>query len=604
MQSVKFMPAILLGLLCFSPALRVFGVWPLGSAVTDGAVYLLTALIFLCTMILSAKKRIVVNSGVLFIIAFIVALGASVFTNEYVIEASWRWYLINLVFCVLALTAGSELKHLDKERFNFNLAGSLWFGSIVYGVLSLLKYYGILSLVLPWVAPSSGRLEGLWYQPNLTTTICWLGIVAASQHFSVSPYRRGFYLTIVILAWVAACAASRMSWLMLLGLCTLVAVSSLPSCRSLHARSVRVNLLRALLVTGAMLFVVPQINPMIRGELAGWGLLESSSAISLLERSVDQDSARMTELGKLISALPEFSAKEWFLGVGPGNYPYFSYRAEEGVPIDNLSPAIWLHSHNIFTMIFVEFGLSGLLILLAFFTIITIQVIKRGFDKGAFFSIGGLGVLLIHSNLEYPLWYPWFLVISCFLLANLLDLKIFSVDFRFFRPMLGFGVLFMVLALVINVGSLYARIASVAIKSSPGFSDYQSLSLLANDSLMGPYAILRRYRDYPPDKAHLEWQFREVQRMKRWRPLDLVLLREYSLLVMLNRSEAACEAAESTAYRYPYSAPIMLEHAISAKVLEPGVILKIAGCIEKGLAPRGETIPSVEAKNLRSLTKK
>tara|TARA_R100000501_G_scaffold12015_1_gene22597 strand:- start:421 stop:582 length:162 start_codon:yes stop_codon:yes gene_type:complete len=43
----------------------------------------------------------------------------------------------------------------------------------------------------------------------------------------------------------------------------------------------------------------------------------------------------------------------------------------------------------------------------------------------------------------------------------------------------------------------------------------------------------------------------------------------------------------------------MLEHAVLAKTLAPTEVIELAECIEKGLEPRSETIPSIEKKNKR-----
>ena len=85
--------------------------------------------------------------------------------------------------------------------------------------------------------------------------------------------------------------------------------------------------------------------------------------------------------------------------------------------------------------------------------------------------------------------------------------------------------------------------------------------------------------------------------MKNWQPKDLVVLREFSLLVLKQDVSEACEVAEHVAYRYPRSAPIMLDHSLLAETLSPVQIAEMANCIERGLAPRGETIESMQKKN-------
>jgi len=120
--------------------------------------------------------------------------------------------------------------------------------------------------------------------------------------------------------------------------------------------------------------------------------------------------------------------------------------------------------------------------------------------------------------------------------------------------------------------------------------------------LMGPYAVLRKYRDFAPESTNIDWQLLEVRKMKAWQPRDLVVLREFSLLILKQDMLEACKVAEQSAYRYPHSGPIMLDHSLLADTLSPAQIAEIANCIEKGLAPRGETIQSMQKKNQTNIS--
>lgn len=517
--------------------------------------------------------------------------------NSYAYESTWRWYLITFIACIMTLVAASELKASDPHLFHERISHSLWIGCLVYSVVSLLKYYGLLTLVFPWAEPPGGRLVGVWGQPNLTTTTAWLGLLAGAVALSAKPQKGWWYASILVFGWTLACAASRMSWLMVVGLLALILVSQLSRYRTEETRNASRSLGQGIALVVILLILVPLLNQPLREALTSFGLLDQSSVVSLVDRNLFQDSARLTEFSKVFSAAGTFSWTQWLFGVGPGNYPTFSYQADMALPPEGLVQGTWTHSHNLFSMVFVEFGLVGLAVILAFVVSIARAALKQPMNLPRFFSIGAIGLLFIHSNLEFPLWYLWFLVLLCLLLTNLFPVKEVRGDSIWLKPVVGVTGFMMLLALLLNVGYQYVRIAEVAVNTERDRQDLQALSFLANDSLMGPYAVLRKYRDFAPESGNIDWQLREVRKMKAWQPKDLVVLREFSLLILKQDVSGACEVAKESAYRYPHSAPIMLDHSLLAGTLSPLQITEIMNCIEAGLAPRGETIQSVQASN-------
>lgn len=589
--------AAVLLLFMLTPVLGLFKVWPLPYAVTVSLSLLCVGLIFGITLLAGRDSGFRFNNAVFLFLGLMAALAVSVALNNYTYETTWRWYLIAFIVSIMALVAASELKAHDPQRFHNSLSYYLWLGCFVYGTASLLKYYGLLTLALPWVEFPEGRLAGVWGQPNLTTTTCWLGLLAGAVVFSRKEQKGWWYASILIFGWVLACSASRMSWLMVVGLLALAFVSHLSRYRVEETLGASRLLVRGVALVVILLLVVPLLNQPIREALVTFGLLDQSSVVSLAGRDVFNDGARLTELSKVFSVADVFSWPQWILGVGPGHYPAFSYHADMSLPQQGLASGTWLHSHNLFSMIFVELGVAGLAVVLAFVVSVALAALKAPMNLPRFFSIGGVGLLFIHSNLEFPLWNLWFLILLCLLLTNLFDVREIKGDSRWLKPLVGFSGLAMVVMLLINVGYQYARIVDVAGKSQRDSQDLQALSFLANDSLMGPYAVLRKYRDFAPESANIDWQLREVRRMKAWQPRDLVVLREFSLLVLKRDVREACKVAEHSAYRYPRSGPIMLDHSRLAGVLAPAQIAEIANCIEKGLAPRGETILSMQKKN-------
>lgn len=594
----RFPKPIVVALLFFVliPCVALFEVWPVSTGLTSGLTLLFIGAFLGGTLGRQRGRTLNYNAAIFFFFALTASLVLSVINGSYSLDASWRWYLIALIVCLFTLLAASELKAIDPRRFHNVLSRCLWLGCFVYAALSVLKYYGLFFFFFSVGEPSKTQLAGLWGQPNLTTTACWLGLLSGAVSLP-DRYRGLWWLSIIVFGWTLACAASRMSWLMTAGLLLLAVVSGLPRFRTSETRSSRQALMKGVTIVLFLLFLVPPVNQAIREVMVELNLLERDRSVSLIDRETFKDSARKTELTKIVSEVENFSLQEWVTGIGPGNYPKFSYQADLSIPPEGIVAGTWSHSHNLFTMLLVEFGLVGVSVAVVFVFFIAYLGLRSSIDLPRFFSIGALGLLFIHSNLEFPLWYLWFLILFCLLLTNLFDVREYRGESSWLKPALGLTGMAMIVALVINTGSQYSRVVQVAMDSDRDRSDFQALSILANDSLMGPFAILRKYRDFAPESSNIEWQLREVRRIKAWNPKDLVVLREFSLLVLGGDITSACKVAKEVAYRYPNSAPIMLDHILLVEGLPAADIAGLLNCIEAGLAGRGETILSMQKKN-------
>jgi hypothetical protein len=521
--------------------------------------------------------------------------------NDYEVQTGWRWYFIALCFSVfMVLGAADYLKDQGREAYTRVLIHALWWGALVYSVASLLRYYGFLQLVAPWMEASTGRMGGMWAQPNLTTTTAWLGLLCSITRFS---WRFNPYLlvgSVTLFGWVIACAASRMSWLFAIGLLILIGLSCLPSLRNHGITRERIVLAISVIAVAFLVLVVPIINEPLRQWLVELGLLDQSFTYALVDRNLAEDSARLSELTKFLTAIPDFSPLTLLLGVGPGGYANFSATAELGMPTESLIQGTWLHSHNVFTMVFIELGLIGSILILGLSLIIGWRLLRQPIDKTNFFLAGALGLIFIHSNLEFPLWRPWFLLLFWLLVLPLFPVRAAHSNIKVLKPAVALVIGTISVALLVNVGTQFQTIVHVASKQAPTEADHFALKILSNDSLMGPYATLRRYRDFPPEMTSLDWQLKEVRRLKFWQPRDLVMVREFSLLLLAGNIDESCNAAENTAFRFPNSAPIMFEHAVKADLV-PFSVAQIATCIERGLLPWNETIESISEQNSRYL---
>ncbi len=152
-------------------------------------------------------------------------------------------------------------------------------------------------------------------------------------------------------------------------------------------------------------------------------LLVSWFHITGLERTMQGDAARLAEWKKALLMLSE----AFPFGVGWGGYPSHSFlmQLEQGIP--GGGDTNWGHSHNIFLNLLVELGVGAVLPVGLLLSIGVALWSSPAKDARWLFSALTLGVLFIHSNLEYPLWYAsgFFLFL---LLVSTLQFKTYTIQ--------------------------------------------------------------------------------------------------------------------------------------------------------------------------------
>lgn len=580
--------------------------WPLGTAFADGAGLLWGGLLLGVFWFRSTESTVAVSPVLYATLVWLLITFISALANTFSQSGAWLWHLIYASFALAVVLAISEwLVLVGRKTFVNALINALYWGVLLFTVVSLAQYYGLLKMLQPWLNHSSYRLTGLWEQPNLTSTMIWVGVASACFRFSQQKFSGALLLSIFLFGWALALAASRTSWLMAAVFLLLAGWSYLPKWRTDDTQTVRKNLLTAAVVAVVLLLLVLPVQTAVGTWLyeQGW-ISEFQAGLNLSDRDIASDSARVNELLKIIHALPEFTFKEWLLGVGPGQYAIFSSPLDYTLPIETLPNQTWTHSHNIFTMFFVEYGLLGVFLLFVVFGLLAFEALRHKFEYERLFLIVGLAILFIHSNLEYPLWYTWFLFLFVVFATALLPVKQVQLDTGpQVKKRLSLLVVVVTVLLSLSLLLQYQRILSAKKASATDVAAYQSLLFMADNSLMGPYATLVRFRKFAPEAGAFTEQMAEVEQMLAWQPRDMVMVRKYSLYLLMKNYKAACEQAELTAFRFPRSGPIMLEHVQLLGQVPKYNQKQIETCVINGLAKRGETLESAEEKNKQYLEK-
>lgn len=567
----------LVGAVVLVPLVAIFGTWPLQSIVADGSTLVLAVALGACAAIRLSDATIRCPRACVPLVAVAACIAITAALAEYAIAIDPLSQLITLGALGIALTGLGRVRAWLGDEGYLDLLGSAFVAlGCIYSVASLLLHYGAIT----WpVGPgySSRQLEGLWLQPNLTTTTLWLALVVGSW----SLWRRSQWRTFLALALLVgiSCglASSGLNVLYIIFAYAVAAVYFRWGSPEMRAQA-------RWLASGCTIVLVCLL---LSAALPGGGETpdeaERSDTASLAAKDA-YPLPRIEEHRKIIASMPSWSSSQWLVGIGPGNYPGFSH----GLPVTPTKPPgeqnAWLHSHNIFSTVLVEQGLLGLAVLLAVSVLLALRLWNNRHKVFAIPVMAGIGILFLHSNIEFPLWYPWFAFVLCALAVPLFGDYRIHVDSPRMISVLGGVILAVVAITAANVGVQVHRIHEAMTAKTPARDDQRRLAYLEAGSIMAPYATLARYRRFDADRSNVEGQLRRARQISEWRPLDVVQVRLVTLLARSGDQEAACATARDTASRYPASGPILVPKLVAASMtskVDPGRLIQ---CIEAGLA--------------------
>ena len=580
-------------------ALGVIHPWPIGSFFSTLLVLLSCYSLFGLTSIVGGvKSELWVPSIVYPLLPLAVVYVVSYFGGDVSDSTTLSWSLVvlgSLAFC--ALGVGELYARGSGDDYPGYLFCALAWAGVAYSFIALFQYYGLLSNFSELINSGSGRLLGSWQQPNLTTSTIWMALISLVG-FRREGVGKSGWAAILLFGSVLALAASRLNYPIIL----FVALLGVVALRDKDSRVVAFGrqILWVVPVLVLCFLVFPVISSGLENLLVDFGWMSARENIQLADRNI-VDRPRIDEHLKILATISEWNIRQWIFGIGLGGYGLFSF--EQSVISDTLGngKAAWLHSHNLFSMMFVETGLLGIFTVLGILGSIVYRLWKS-LDRVEVWPISMiLGVVFVHSMVEYPLWYPWYLFVCMLFLVSVFPVHRISLSSRWLMPALGVFVLIVVSAIAANQVNLAKQVITVAGKESVDATDYRTLAVIGNDGLMGSYATLARYRRFGPDRHRLEQQLDEVREMEKWRPVDLVKARKVTLLLLLERQGEACKAARRTARRYPHSGPILAEKITRVGRIDMAVLNELMGCIEAGLEPWGETLSSMTQKNQERL---
>ncbi|MDO9101696.1 MAG: Wzy polymerase domain-containing protein [Candidatus Nitrotoga sp.] len=450
-------------------------------------------------------------------------------------------FALYLLWAALLMMLGQRLREefglpaLATALATFLLVGAEL--NALAGILQNYRWHTFLDAVV--TAKISVAVYGNVAQPNHFANYITLGLISLGLLYMRSLLRAWYVALLTMpLLFVLVLSGSRSVWLYLLFMAGMAWwwQRSDKSCLPLLRYTV------LLLLGFGLMHAVVQI-PWLEG---------ASGSVTTMRRLFGEGASGSIRLYLWREGWQIFTQFP-LLGAGFGQFAWQHFQF--GPVLQNTDiVGLYNNAHSLVTHIAAEMGLAGLLILLGTLAMWLIQCSRVQRTVYHWWGYALLGVLAIHSLLEYPLWYAYFLGVAA-LTLGMLDttiyrLKLRSVGRLALATILLFGMLSLgqMLQHYRNLEMLMGLRQAV---SKEGYSWREDLMAAHAPVPLRPYFDLfmsgkiKVGVDYLADKRILN------ERVMSFAPIGVVVYREALLLALSGEQAAAQLQMERAIWSYP-----------------------------------------------------
>lgn len=294
----------------------------------------------------------------------------------------------------------------DRDIFLRALAWGLLVAGGINAAVGLFQYFGFAKALFPWVtSPSAGYAWGLLRQRNQFATLMSLSLIAVLWLLAMRSSRcLRFWLSVAaVLLIAAAVAAGSRTGLLQLALIAIVAgwiawvdrseIADPPSVARLPSPLV---LLATLPLYFVLNWLLPHLLTIVHGSKA---LTSAGALVQRLQPTALGNESRLTLWHNVLSLIAERPLTGW----GWGELSYAHFMAVYPGP---RFPVLLDNAHNLPLHLAVELGIPAAVLICGGFLWLVISARPwRERDPNRLMAWGLLAVILVHSLLEYPLWY-------------------------------------------------------------------------------------------------------------------------------------------------------------------------------------------------------
>jgi O-antigen ligase len=445
------------------------------------------------------------------------------------------FYGTYLLWAALLMVLGRHLADtVGLRRLADVLAVAFVLGTLAGSAVALLQWLGVADRV-PWAyLPESRGIQANLGQENHHAHYSWLGIASAFYLRGRAYLSRGwFWLLVLSVTFGSVLSGSRSVVLYALLILFLLAFARHRDSRVLDTdlladAAILLPVLVALNLFGAWMSPrIPEFWVWLGG-LHPWldiGVLSSRAGDALmpgarLYESISGPSVRMSILR---TAWAVFGESPW-LGQGAGNYAWGSLLAATGQSVDR-PMIVSEHAHNVVFQLLAEFGAPATLLVIALLVVWARQFLRRPWTLEHTWCASILGIGAVHSLLEYPYWYSYFLAPTALLLGATDRTKNITLAGR----RIAVYLFLLALAGAVILGKLstdHAKLEQTIYQPLAGHPDREiawrismaSLLQLHDESMLSPWALMAFTQLAEPSRQQAGDRARLCERGIRFSP--------------------------------------------------------------------------------------
>jgi O-antigen ligase len=456
-------------------------------------------------------------------------------------------YVMYLLFAVLLILLGARLRDcLGLLKLSQMLAVALLIGAELNAFVGVMQHFNWHTFFDGMViAKMSAVVYGNLAQPNHFANYIALGMISLGFLFQQKKLKSGYVALLAVpMLFVMTMSASRSSWLYLL---LMAAMAWWWSRRDASLKT----LLRysVLLIIGfGLMHLVVQMQVMTT----------ETGSINTVARLLDHEETGDIRLYLWHEAGVMFMQSP-LLGVGFGQFAWQHFQLLPELKQSNIL-GLYNNAHNLIFQLAAETGAIGLLILFASLGVwaYAIRCVKLGVEHWWGYAI--LGVLAIHSLLEYPLWYSYFLAVAAVLLG-MFDETRYQLKLRFIGRMSLASILLLGLLVLLQLMNGYKDLERTMAESSASASTVdaqaaatnmrESLTSLHRVPLLSPYAELFMSERMAIDAQYIKEKLTLNTRVTRFVPIAAVVYRQALLLAQNAQLPQAKAIWNQATWSYP-----------------------------------------------------
>lgn len=453
-------------------------------------------------------------------------------------------FLLYLLFAVLLMLVGARLRDcFGMEKLAQVLAIFLLIGAELNALIGVIQHFHW-STPLNWVIVSkiSSSVYGNLAQPNHYANYIALGLISLGLLYQQQRLKASHVALLAMpLLFVLTLSGSRSSWLYLF---LMVGLAWWWTRRDAGQRALlRYSLL---LVAGfGIMHLVVQL-PFLAG---------TDSSINTMQRLFGDGASGGIRLYLWRESWLIF-AQSPLLGVGFGQFAWHHFQLLPVMQQGNIV-GLYNNAHNLIFHLAAETGVVGLLVFVVSLGIWINGIRRAPLDTAHWWGYAILGVLAIHSLLEYPLWYTYFLAVAAILLGALDETR-YRLELRKVGRISIVAILALGLLLLIQLFNGYRELESVLAIRPASTADRASVirfrdGLVAVHSgvLLSPYAELAISALIEINGDHIKEKLALNTRVMRFVPIAPVVYRQVMLLAQDDQPELAKTTMVQAIWSYP-----------------------------------------------------